>query len=102
VEHPDFEREVRIVALRAPGVPEELARQVARAAQKLRAMGLYKPPGIAETLDWAEALAVLGRSSLDEASVDATLGAVLKYREDQQKVRTAGLEQLFGAVGHTL
>src|SRR3954453_5765039 len=60
VEHPDFEREVRIVALKAPGVPEELARQVARAAQRLRQLGLYKPPGIAETLDWAEAIHVLG------------------------------------------
>ena len=100
VEHPDFEREVRIVALKAPGVPRELARQVARATQQLRQLGLYKPPGIAETLDWAEALHVLGDRPLDEASVDATLGAVLKYREDQQRVRSLGFEQLLGAVGH--
>jgi MoxR-like ATPase len=102
VEHPSFEREVRIVRLKAPGVSEELARQVARAAEALREMGLYKPPGIAETLDWAEALVVLGQHRLDEANVDATLGAVLKYREDQQRVRTAGLAQLLDAVGHAV
>jgi len=102
VEHPNFEREVRIVQLKAPGVSEELARQVARAAQALRDMGLYKPPGIAETLDWAEALVVLGDQRLDEDNVDATLGAVLKYREDQQRVRTAGLSQLLDAVGHAV
>jgi MoxR-like ATPase len=102
VEHPNFEREVRIVQLKAPGVSEELARQVARAAEALREMGLYKPPGIAETLDWAEALVVLGDQRLDEANVDATLGAVLKYREDQQRVRTAGLAQLLDAVGHAI
>ena len=100
VEHPSFEREVRIVRLKAPGVSEELARQVARAAEALRDMGLYKPPGIAETLDWAEALVVMGQHQLDEANVDATLGAVLKYREDQQRVRTAGLAQLLDVVGH--
>jgi len=100
VEHPSFEREVRIVRLKAPGVSEELARQVARAAEALRDMGLYKPPGIAETLDWAEALVVMGQHKLDEANVDATLGAVLKYREDQQRVRTAGLAQLLDVVGH--
>ena len=88
--------------LKAPGVSEELARQVARAAEALREMGLYKPPGIAETLDWAEALVVLGDQRLDEANVDATLGAVLKYREDQQRVRTAGLAQLLDAVGHAV
>jgi len=102
VEHPSFEREVRIVQLKAPGVSEELARQVARAAQALREMGMYKPPGIAETLDWAEALVVLGDNRLDEANLDATLGAVLKYREDQQRVRTAGLAQLLDAVHHAV
>jgi MoxR-like ATPase len=99
VEHPDFEREVRIVQLKAPGVPERLAHQVARAAGELRDMGLYKPPGIAETLDWAEALHLIGGEQLDEASVDATLGAVLKYREDQQRVRAGGIDALLASVG---
>jgi MoxR-like ATPase len=94
VEHPDFEREVRIVTLKAPGVPERLARQVSRATEAMRHMGLYKPPGIAETLDWAQALHLLGASELGTADVDVTLGTVLKYREDQDRVRGGGLEAL--------
>jgi MoxR-like ATPase len=97
VEHPDFDREVAIVRLRAPEVPERLARQVAAAVEGLRAEGLYKPPGVAETIDWAQALATLGRATLDEASVAATLGSVLKYREDQQRVRGKGVAQLVQA-----
>jgi hypothetical protein len=94
VEHPDFEREVAIVQLRAPAVVDVLARQVAAAVERLRGMELYKPPGVAETIDWAQALAVLGRTELDERTVDATLGSVLKYREDQERVRAAGLPEL--------
>jgi MoxR-like ATPase len=97
VEHPDFDREVAIVRLRAPQVPEQLARQVAAAVEGLRAEGLYKPPGVAETIDWAEALATLGRATLDEASVAATLGTVLKYREDHERVRSKGVAQLVQA-----
>ncbi|MFZ6005254.1 MAG: AAA family ATPase [Actinomycetota bacterium] len=97
VEHPDFDREVAIVRLRAPDVPERLARQVAAAVEGLRAEGLYKPPGVAETIDWAEALTALGRSTLDEATVSATLGTVLKYREDQQRVRGKGVAALVQA-----
>jgi MoxR-like ATPase len=97
VDHPDFDREVAIVGLRAPGVPERLARQVAAAVEGLRGEGLYKPPGVAETIDWAEALSALGRSALDEASVSATLGTVLKYREDQERVRAKGVAALVQA-----
>ena len=97
VEHPDFEREVAIVRLRAPQVVEELARQVAAAVERLRTLELYKPPGVAETIDWAEALATLGRSQLDEHTVDVTLGTVLKYREDQDRVRTHGLGEVVRA-----
>jgi MoxR-like ATPase len=97
VEHPDFEREVQIVQLRAPGVVEALARQVAAAVEQLRTMQLYKPPGVAETIDWAQALATLGRTALDEATADVTLGAVLKYREDAERVRAAGLAVLVEA-----
>ena len=75
-------------------MPERLARQVAAAVEGLRAEGLYKPPGVAETIDWAEALATLGRSTLDEASVTATLGTVLKYREDHERVRGKGVAEL--------
>ncbi|MBV8693312.1 MAG: MoxR family ATPase [Actinobacteria bacterium] len=94
VEHPDFEREVAIVRLRAPSVVDALARQVAAAVEQLRGMELYKPPGVAETIDWASALAALGRSQLDEHTVDVTLGSVLKYREDQERVRAHGLPDL--------
>jgi len=94
VEHPDFEREVAIVTLKAPEVPERLARQVAAATEAMREMGLYKPPGIAETLDWAQSLRLLGATEVDAATVDVTLGTVLKYREDQDRVRAAGLEAL--------
>jgi len=97
VEHPSFEREVEIVRLRAPQVMERLARQIAAAVAGLRDMGLYKPPGVAETIDWASAVAALGRAELDEHTVDVTLGAVLKYQEDQQRVRAAGVGDLVRA-----
>ncbi|MEO5901021.1 MAG: MoxR family ATPase [Ilumatobacteraceae bacterium] len=91
VEHPDFEREVRIVRMRVPDVIEPLARQVAAAVESLRGLDLYKPPGVAETIDWAQALAALGVAELDERTVGATLGTVLKYREDQDRARQHGL-----------
>jgi len=91
VDHPDFAREVAIVRLRAPEVSEDLARQTAAAVARLRELDLFKPPGVAETIDWAEALETLGRSDLDAATAEATLGTVVKYREDQERVRAAGL-----------
>ena len=97
VEHPDFEREVAIVRLRAPSVPERLARQVAAAVEAMRTMELYKPPGVAETIDWATALASLGCTELDEGVIAATLGTVLKYREDADRVRTHGYAALVAA-----
>ena len=97
VEHPDFEREVAIVRTRAPEVPEVLARQVAAATEALRDLGLYKPPGVAETIDWAQAVALLGRHELDEEAAAATLGAVLKYREDAERTHRHGLDDLVAA-----
>ena len=94
VEHPDFEREVAIVRLRSPEVSERLARQVSGAVEAMRGLGLYKPPGVAETIDWATSLAILGQSELTEASVKATLGTVLKYREDAQRVEGHGVADL--------
>jgi MoxR-like ATPase len=91
VDHPDIEREVAIVRLRAPEASERLARQVATAVGALRALDLYKPPGVAETIDWARALAELGEQDLVESDVEHTLGWVLKYREDIEKARDAGL-----------
>ena len=94
VEHPDFEREVAIVRLRAPQASERLARQVAAAVEVMRGLGLYKPPGVAETIDWATSLALLGVSDLDETTVRATLGTVLKYREDAERVEVHGVAEL--------
>jgi MoxR-like ATPase len=94
VEQPDVAREVAIVRLRAPEVDAALAGQVAEAVAEIRTLGLYKPPGIAETIDWARALATLGRSTLDPSAASATLGSVVKYREDAQRVGEAGIEAL--------
>ena len=94
VEHPDFEREVAIIEAKAPEVPAALARQVAAATAHFRDMGMYKPPGIAETLDWAKALHLLASEELTEEAVDETLGALLKYREDQERARRAGIESV--------
>ena len=80
--HPSVEREIEIVELRVPGVPERLAGEAARFAAELRALDLQKPPGVAETIDWARALTALGQQELDVENVQATLGSLLKYHED--------------------
>ena len=78
VEHPDVEREIEIIRIRAPKVSLLLAEEVSKAAAFLRGMDLYKPPGVAETIDWAEALVTIGVDDLDEDSVDETLGTLIK------------------------
>lgn len=97
VAHPDFEREVAIVRRRAPQAGRRLAEQVAAAVEAVRGMHLYKPPGVAETIDWTAALAALGRTEIDERSLDLTLGTVLKYQEDQARVRQGGIAELVRA-----
>jgi MoxR-like ATPase len=97
IAHPDFERELAIVRLRAPEVVDTLARDVAGAVEALRDLELYKPPGVAETIDWAQSLALLGASRIDERMVDATLGTILKYHEDHDRVRAHGLDVLVRA-----
>ncbi|HEY3261206.1 MAG TPA: MoxR family ATPase [Pseudonocardiaceae bacterium] len=89
LDHPDLPREVAILRRRLPDVSQRLAEQVAHAVRGLRAMQLLKPPGVAESLDWAAALVALGRDELDADSAAITLGAVLKYREDADRVREA-------------
>jgi MoxR-like ATPase len=90
VEHPGLAREIEIVRTRLPEVPERLAEQVAAATTRLRQRAdLVKPPGVAETLDWARALHTLGETELDLGTAARTLGAVLKYREDAERVRHA-------------
>jgi MoxR-like ATPase len=92
--HPSLPREVEILRRRLPDLSERLATQVASAARRLRELELLKPPGVAESLDWAQALTALGRTELDAEAAAATLGAVLKYREDTQRVVAAGLDRL--------
>ena len=87
VTHPSLAREIEIVRLRVPGVPERLAAQAAAFVAALRELDLAKPPGVAETVDWASALSVLGCEELDPLTVEQTLGSVLKYREDFDTVR---------------
>ena len=92
--HPGMERELEIVKLRVPGVPERLAAEAAAFVRGLRGLELAKPPGVAETIDWAHALAALGRQELDAEVVEQTLGSVLKYREDIEAVRDVALARL--------
>ena len=92
--HPTLEREVEIVRLRVPGVPERLAAQAAAFVRELRRLDLAKPPGVAETIDWAHALAALGHEELDAVVVEETLGSVLKYHEDFESVRDEALSEL--------
>lgn len=94
IAHPGPEREAEIIRLRAPEVTETLARQVARAAADVREIGLYKPPGVAETIDWARALNLLGGAELDAANASAALGALLKYREDRERVAERGMSEV--------
>lgn len=90
IEHPGLERELAIVRARLPEVADELARQVVEVVQRLRTEeDLVKPPGVAETLDWARALAALGQSRLDPEVAATTMGAAVKYREDAERVRVA-------------
>jgi len=85
--YPSAEREVEIVRLRAPGVPETLARKVVAAVHRLRDLDLTKPPGVAETLDWVAALDAIGSEQLDLVSADDTLGSVIKDRDDLELAR---------------
>jgi len=97
IDHPGLEREVEIVRSRAPEVSAELGRQVVTLVQQLRERDdLQKPPGVAETLDWARALHQLGSTELDLATASRTLGALVKYREDADRVKMA-LDQMLRA-----
>jgi MoxR-like ATPase len=96
IPYPTPEREVEIVRRRVKGASETLAVQVANAVSRMRLSDVQKPPGIAEAIDWLAALDVLGVDQLDAAAADLTLGSVLKYSEDQEVIRAAGLEELVG------
>jgi MoxR-like ATPase len=97
IEHPTLDREVQILRQRLPEVSEHLATGVARAVARLRAADLIKPPGVAESLDWARALDALGCRDLDPERAALTLGAVLKIREDIDRVTATGLSALLAS-----
>jgi len=92
--HPSIEREIAIVKLRIPGVPERLAAEAAAFVAQLRGLDLQKPPGLAETIDWTRALTALGEQELDVENVQVTLGSVLKYHEDLLAIRDETLAGL--------
>lgn len=86
IEYPSFETEYQIVQMKVPGISERLSLQVVHAVQRLRLAELYKPPGIAETLDWASALITMNTQALEEEAINDTLGVLLKYQDDVQRV----------------
>jgi MoxR-like ATPase len=94
IDYPSLEKELRIVSARLPGIPQELGRQVVGFIQAVRNLALSKSPGVAETLDWAQALIALGRKRLDAGSVEETLGCVSKSLEDTAKIKAADVEKL--------
>ncbi|HYC04740.1 MAG TPA: MoxR family ATPase [Azospirillaceae bacterium] len=103
VDYPSAERELEIVRRKAAGASADLTRELVAFVQGLRGLDLFKPPGVAETIDWANALVALGRPGIDPATVDDTLGALLKYQDDIIRVRGAEaarlLEQRRGGSG---
>jgi MoxR-like ATPase len=87
IDFPTYEKEFRILSAKVPEAPERLRRQICAFTQGLREVDLFKPPGMAETLAWAQALLALGTVELDREYVDDTLGVILKYQEDVDRVR---------------
>jgi MoxR-like ATPase len=96
IDYPDLDQATRIVQMRVPDAPPELAAQIAGAVQRLRSLDVQKPPGIAEAIDWLTAALLLGLTSLTTDGVERTMGSVLKYREDQDVARDRGLEWVAG------
>ncbi|MFZ1755242.1 MAG: MoxR family ATPase, partial [Caldilineaceae bacterium] len=94
IDYPSFEKEYGIVLAKVPAAPEQLARQVVAFIQELRQAELYKLPGVAETLDWINALVALDQEELHEEVVNETLGVLLKYRDDIQKVQGESVRQI--------
>jgi MoxR-like ATPase len=99
IQYPDFETEYRILSLKAPDIGEELRRQIVTAVQTLREQELFKPPGVAETLDWAQALHLMDCRRLDEATINDTLGVLLKYQDDVEEVSGELVRQMARSAG---
>ena len=98
VDYPNAARELEILHRKAPGAPERLSKEVVAFVQKLRAMDLFKLPGVAETIDWSKALIVLDKLALDPQTVNDTLGALLKYQDDIGRIKGSEAERLLAEV----
>jgi MoxR-like ATPase len=98
IDYPSLEKELKIVSVRLPGIGDELSRQVVAFVQALRGMNLSRSPGIAETLDWAQSLKALKKTSLDVNTVEETLGCVSKSVEDTAKIKSLGIEKIVSQV----
>lgn len=98
VDYPTLDKELKIVASRVPGVNDQLARQIVLFVQELRRLDLFKLPGVAETIDWAQALVALNTTKLTLETVDDTLGAILKYQDDLQQVKGEAVKALIARV----
>ena len=94
IDHPELEREIAIVRARLPELPEGLVRQVCAFVRELRWLELYRLPGVGETLDWAQSLDVLGRREIDAEVTTRTMGALLKGRDDLERMRGSALDEL--------
>lgn len=99
IEYPSHEKEMRIVGARLPGMAAELERQVVSFVHSVRRLKLIKSPGVAETLDWAQALMTLGKSGLDAELVEQTLGCLSKSMDDTAKIKAAGIEKMIAEAG---
>ena len=97
-DYPNAQRELEILRLKAPGAPEALAREVVAFVQELRKTDLFKLPGIAETIDWADALTQLDKIALDPETIDTTLGVLLKYQDDIARIQGSEAAQLLKRV----
>lgn len=97
IDYPTMEKELRIVSKKIPNLEQELAAQVVRFIQQVRQKKLLKPPGIAETLDWASALISLGKTTLNEETVEETLGCLVKSNEDMERLRSEGISTILSS-----
>ncbi|NKB58563.1 MAG: AAA domain-containing protein [Alphaproteobacteria bacterium] len=102
VDYPDAERELEILAVKAPNAPADLSRQIVGFVQKLRELDLFKLPGVAETIDWAEALTQLDKLALDPDCINDTLGTLLKYQDDIAKIRGSEASRILSEVNSDL
>lgn len=100
IPYPDFAKELEIVRAKVPNAAADLANQVTAFVQELRTQDLYKVPGVAETIDWTTALVALNRTALDEEIVLETLGVILKYQDDVQRLQGGGLQHVYQRAMH--